>query len=223
MTGPTILRHAGKDIVAAATKDGRMLLLDAAVARRREPRTPLFASKTFIGTGGSVSADALAAWQQMAPVAAPAPGAVPVPGAAQAQPPTPIASWILLPVAGRLAATVTAANGPVSAGAVVALKLADSNGSLSLEPAWTSHDLSGASTPLVINGVVFALAKGQPSTKTPAVLHAYDGATGKRLWNSGKSMATVASPGSLWTGLGQIYVGAVDGTAHAFGFLDERR
>ncbi len=56
-----------------------------------------------------------------------------------------------------------------------------------------------------------------------AVLHAYGGATGKRLWNSGKSMTTVASPGSLWTGLGQIYVGSVDGTAHAFGFPDERR
>jgi hypothetical protein len=221
-TGPTILRHAGKDIVAAATKDGRVLLLDAASLAGAKG-TLLFASKPFVGAGGSVSADALAAWVQTAPVAPPAPGAAPVPGGAQALPPTPIASWILLPVAGRLAATVTAANGPVSTGAVVALKIADSNGSLSLEPAWTSHDLSGASTPLAINGVVFALAKGQSSTKTPAVLHAYDGVTGKRLWNSGKSMSTVASPGSLWTGLGQIYVGAVDGTAHAFGFLDERR
>ena len=30
VTGPTILRHNDRDIVAAATKDGRVLLLDAA-------------------------------------------------------------------------------------------------------------------------------------------------------------------------------------------------
>jgi outer membrane protein assembly factor BamB len=56
----------------------------------------------------------------------------------------------------------------------------------------------------------------------PAVLHAYDGATGKRLWNSGKAMTTSASPRSLWTGLGQVYVGGQDGTLYAFGFDDER-
>ena len=55
------------------------------------------------------------------------------------------------------------------------------------------------------------------------VLHAYDGATGKALWNSGKAMTTSASPGSMWSGLGQIYVGTRDGTLHAFGFNDERR
>jgi hypothetical protein len=73
--------------------------------------------------------------------------------------------------------------------------------------------------------VVFALATGVPAKGaggTPSVLHAYEGATGKRLWNSGKSMTTFASPGSVWTGLGQIYVGAHDGTLHAFGFSDER-
>ena len=56
-----------------------------------------------------------------------------------------------------------------------------------------------------------------------AVLHAYEGATGKPLWNSGKAMTTAASPGSLWSGLGQVYVGMQDGTLHAFGFNDERR
>ena len=55
------------------------------------------------------------------------------------------------------------------------------------------------------------------------MLHAYAGTTGKRLWNSEKAMTTFASPRSLWTGLGQIYVGARDGTIYAFGFNDERR
>jgi outer membrane protein assembly factor BamB len=73
---------------------------------------------------------------------------------------------------------------------------------------------------------VLALSTGLPATggrSTAAILHAYDGATGKRLWSSGKAMTTSASPGSLWTGLGQIYVGAQNGTLYAFGFDDERR
>ena len=54
------------------------------------------------------------------------------------------------------------------------------------------------------------------------MLHAYDGSTGTRLWNSDKAMTSFASPGSFWSSLGQIYVGAHDGTLHAFGFDDER-
>jgi hypothetical protein len=54
------------------------------------------------------------------------------------------------------------------------------------------------------------------------VLHVYEGATGKRLWSSGKAMTGSASPGSFWSSLGQLYVGAQDGTVYAFGFDDER-
>ena len=109
----------------------------------------------------------------------------------------------------------------------MALKLTDAAGTVSLEPGWVSHDLSAPATPVIVNGVVFALATGALASGTgrgtPAVLHAYDGVTGKPLWNSGKSMLTSASPGSLWSGLGQIYVGMHDGTLYAFGFNDERR
>jgi len=108
-----------------------------------------------------------------------------------------------------------------------ALKLVDAGGALSIEPGWVSHDLSSAATPITINGVVFTLATGLPATSagpgTPAVLHAYDGATGRRLWSSDRAMTTFASPGSLWTGTGQVYVGTHDGTIYAFGFNDERR
>jgi hypothetical protein len=204
-TGPTILRHRDKDIVAAATKDGRVILLDAASLGGSNHATPIHATKTFFGAGGTVSADALAAWQQSG-------GGTP---------------WILLPAKGRLSAGSPAANGPVAAGAVIALKVMDTGGAISLEQGWVSHDLSSPATPVIVNGVVFALGTGLPSVGggrgTAAVLHAYDGATGKRLWTSGKTLTTSASPGSLWSGLGQIYVGMQDGTLHAFGFNDERR
>ena len=210
VTGPTILRHNDKEIVATATKDGRILLLDATSLGGADHATPLHASNstgTWLGAGATVSADALATWQQ-----SPAAGGT---------------SWILLPVAGRLASGVTSTNAAIATGAVIALKLIDAGGALSLEPGWVSHNLSAPATPLTVNGVVFTLATGLPATPaargTPAVLNAYDGATGRRLWSSDTAMTTFASPGSLWTGLGQVYVGAHDGTLYAFGFNDERR
>ena len=204
-TGPTILRHKEKEIVAAATIDGRIVVLDAASLGGSNHTTPLHVSKPVLAAGGTVSGDALAAWQQ----------------------PSAGTPWILLPARGRLSAGSAAPNGPVSAGAVVALKVVDAGDALSLEQGWVSHDLSSPGTPVIVNGVVFALGTGLPSAGsgrgTAAVLHAYDGTTGRRLWTSGKTMTTSASPGSLWSSLGQIYVGMQDGTLHAFGFNDERR
>jgi hypothetical protein len=224
VTGPTILRHTGKDIVAAATKDGRILLLDAKSLGGTNHATPLYASKPWLGPGATVSADALATWHQ--PIAGAATGSGPAPRSAASTSDNGT-TWILLPVAGRLASDASSANGAISAGAVTALKLIDGGGPLSMEPGWVSHNLSAAATPITVNGVVFTLATGLPATSagtgTPAVLHAYDGATGRRLWSSDKAMTTIASPGSLWTGSGQVYVGARDGTLYAFGFNDERR
>ena len=192
VTGPTIVRHNGKDIVAAATKDGRIILLDASSLGGSDHAKPLLVSKPFVRPGGAVFGDAIAAWQS-----------------------DERTSWILLPVTGP------------RAGAVVALKLTDAGGVLSLQPAWTSDDLSAPAAPLIVNGVVFTLATGRPASAngegTGATLHAYEGATGKPLWHSGIAMSTFASPGSLWSGLGQVYVGTHDGTIHAFGFNDERR
>ena len=67
VTGPTILRHNNRSVVAAATKDGRILLLDSASLGGPDHATPLVASKPFLGAGASVSADALATWQDSTP------------------------------------------------------------------------------------------------------------------------------------------------------------
>jgi PQQ-like domain len=223
-TGPTILRDKDKDLVAAATKDGRILLLDAASLGGSDHATPLFVSKAFASPAASVSGDALAAWQQ---TSAPAQTSGTVDGQPAQSTATSGTSWILLPIRGRPSIGKPDVNGPVSRGAVVALKLVDNGTALSLETAWVSHDLSAPATPIIVNGVVFAVATGMPSPPngqaSPAILHAYEGATGKRLWSSGKTMATFASPGSIWSGLGQVYVGGHDGTLYAFGFNDERR
>ncbi len=103
VTGPTIIRHNNRNIVAAATKDGRVLLLDAASLGGSNHDTPLAASTPAFSAGSAVSADALAAWQEQG-------------GGA---------SWILLPISGKLGASSATANGPISSGGVVALKVVD--------------------------------------------------------------------------------------------------
>ena len=212
VTGPTVFRHGTKDVVAAATKDGRVILLDAASLGGANHATPLVASPPLFASGGAISAEALSTWARAA--------------AATTAPADSAARWILVPVSGRPVAARTT-NGAIRNGAVVALRVRDVNGTFSLEPEWTSNDLTSPATPIIVNGVVFALSTGRPAaagrTGSPAVLFAYDGLSGKALWNSGKSMTTSASPGSFWSALSQVYVGADDGTVYAFGFLDERR
>ena len=211
VTGPTVFRHGTKDLVSAATKDGRVILLDAASLGGANHTTPLVASPLLFASGGAISAEALSTWARAAAATAPADSA---------------ARWILVPVSGRPVATRTT-SGAIRNGAVVALRVREGNGTFSLEPEWTSNDLTSPATPIIVNGVVFALSTGRPAaggrTGSPAVLFAHDGLSGKALWNSGKSMTASASPGSFWSALSQVYVGAEDGTIYAFGFLDERR
>jgi hypothetical protein len=201
VTGPTVFRHGTKDVVAAATKDGRVFLLDASSLGGANHTAPLLASKSLVAGGGSISAEALSTW-------------------ARAE-----ARWLLVPVSGR-PASARATNGAIRNGGVVALRVTESKGQFAVEPQWTSTDLTAPAPPLIVNGVVFALSAGRPAAadgSSRAVLHAYDGASGKALWNSGTAMTTFASPGSYWSGLSQVYVGTDDGTVYAFGFLDERR
>jgi hypothetical protein len=180
-----------------------VVLLDASSLGGADHSTPLFVSPPH-DQGGTVSAGALAAWQEPAG-----------------------SSWILLPVNGRVSRDVAPTKAGRPNGAVIALKIDDGAGAVSLKPGWVTAQLASPTTPIVVNGVVFALATGSSAEAagppTPAVLHAYDGATGTRLWSSGTAMSTSASPASFWSALGQVYVGVRDGTVYAFGFDDERR
>jgi len=114
---------------------------------------------------------------------------------------------------------------------IVAWKLADEGGSLSLQPAWTSREMVAPLTPMIINGVAFAVSSGEfrstdasitaaqrAQRSAPAVLYALDGATGKELWNSGKTITSFAHTVTIAGGAGQVYVGTHDGTFYAFGF-----
>jgi hypothetical protein len=106
-----------------------------------------------------------------------------------------------------------------SARGIVTFKVIEQDGKIALQRGWTSRDIASPLPPLVINGVLFAASSG---TRTaPAVLYAIDAASGKDLWNSGRTM-TSSVRGGLSSGQGNVYVPGSDSTLYAFGFEIEK-
>jgi outer membrane protein assembly factor BamB len=142
----------------------------------------------------------------------------------------------LIATSGPLAqgAVFPATDGSVTGGAVVAFKVVEESGVPALQPAWVSRDIPAAAPPLVINGVVFALASGEArgaeaataaqriQRSRPAVLYALDAATGKALWNSGTSIASFSHGTGPVGGDGTVLVVTFDGTVYAFSHPVER-
>jgi outer membrane protein assembly factor BamB len=197
---PVVFEHKGRTLLAAATGDGRIHLLDGKDLSKAVAASP--------AAGRDFAPGALASWQDRTG-----------------------ARWILAPVVGALPAGFTAANGAVTKGAVVAWKVEDRGGALSLRPGWASRDLVSPLTPTIINGVVFVTSSGEfrsndskvtaamrAARSSRAVVYALDALTGKELWNSGATIASFARGGAIAGGMGQIYVTTHDGTVYTFGF-----
>jgi outer membrane protein assembly factor BamB len=84
-------------------------------------------------------------------------------------------------------------------------------------------------TPVMFNGVIFAISSGEYRAPTdasltasararrsvPAVLYALDPATGQELWMSGKTTTSFARGGL--SAAGQVSVVTCDDTLYAFG------
>jgi outer membrane protein assembly factor BamB len=119
---------------------------------------------------------------------------------------------------------------PRPAGAIVAFKLTDQGGKIALERSWASRAMVAPLTPVVFNGTVFAVASGERRSladakltaaqraqrSVPAILYALDSATGKELWNSGRTITSFARAG-LSASAGQVYLVTFDNTLYAFG------
>jgi hypothetical protein len=200
VSSPVIFEFKGKELVAAATNDGKLHVLDTksigggALAKSAAFSTPNYAM------------GALASWED-----------------------SDGTRWILAPAAGNVATSAgfTATNGSVTNGAIVAWKVVDKAGVPTLEPGWVSRDLTSPLPPVVINGVVFALSSGEHRSNDAqttiqrsgkAVLYALDGTTGKELWNSGNTITSFVHSGGLSAGGSRIYVAGFDGTQYAFSF-----
>jgi hypothetical protein len=202
---PTVIRHKEKDLVAVTGNDGRLYLLDGASLGGADHKTPLHVSAKYTSSGAGA---ALATWEE------------------------PGSQWIFAPAVGAPPAGVTfTSNGPTPNGRVVAFKLIDQDGKVSLEPAWASRDLISPLAPIVVNGMVLAASSGEyrplgttsmpgaaarAQRSVPAVLYVLDGATGKTLWSSGTKITSFARAG-LSAGSGQVYLVTYDNQLYAFG------
>jgi outer membrane protein assembly factor BamB len=203
-SSPVVFDFKHKDVIAVATRDGQMQLLDsAALSSQPLSSTPPFSSANF-ATG------ALASWQDPSGT-----------------------RWVLAPAAGStpVGAGFPVGNGEVRNGAIVAFEVAEENGALKLLPRWASRDMVSPLPPAIVHGVVFALSSGEfrpndgsvaaaqrAQRSSKAVLYALDAATGKELWNSGNTISSFVHSGGLAAGGGRVYVGGYDGTQYAFGF-----
>jgi hypothetical protein len=207
---PTVVRYKDRDLVAVTANDGRLYLLDGDSLGGADHRTPLHVTAKFTAAGAGT---ALATWED---------------------PENQGTRWILATASGVAPAAAAGGKPPAAAaagnGTVVAFKLVEQNGKIALERGWTSRPLVTPLGPIVVNGIVFAASsgeyKGAPRAQltvsqraqrsTPAVLYALDGATGKELWNSGRTITSFARAG-LSAGAGQVYLVTYDNTLYAFG------
>jgi outer membrane protein assembly factor BamB len=208
-SSPVVFEYRGKTLIAATTKDGRVHLLDSANLGGADHQTAIYTTPAP-SKAGTTAPGALASWQDRSG-----------------------ARWILAPAVGPQAADLgfAATNGAVTKGAVVAWKLVEQDGALTLQPAWASRDLDSPLPPTIINGVVFVTSGGEFRTNgskmiaaerarrsSRAILYALDGETGKELWNSGTTIKSFARGAALSGGVGQIYLTTYDGVIYAFGF-----
>ena len=207
-SNPVVFQHKGKDLVVAANKDGRLYVLDGASLGGADHKTALH--KTSQVSSGAPDLTGLATWQDAAGT-----------------------RWVIATSSGPVHADTKVAmtNGAVTKGALVAFTVVDQNDAPTLQPQWVSRDLASPVTPVVVNGVVFALASGEAAGATaaqraqrsaPAVLYAIDAATGKELWSSGTTITSFVRGVGPSAGDSQVYVVTYDGTLYTFGMPAER-
>lgn len=202
---PIVIRHKDRDLVAVTANDGRAYLLDGASLGGNDHKTPLHVTAKYTSSGAGA---ALATWEDQG------------------------TRWIVTTAAGPAQPGVKfTPNGLAPNGRVVAFKLIDQDGTLSLEPAWASRDLISPLGPIVVNGMAFAVSSGEyrpaaanatmsaaqrAQRSVPAVLYVLDGATGKTLWSSGTKITSFARAG-MSAGDGQVYLVTYDNHLYAFG------
>jgi hypothetical protein len=200
-SSPVIFDFKGRNLLAVATSDGRVHLMDTA-------NLSATVASSDVVSGRDYAAGSLSSWQDASGD-----------------------RYVLAPISAGGNPKGFRQNGPVTNGAIAVWKVVDNNGTPSLDPAWTSRDLTSPLPPVIVNGVVFALSSGEFRSGDPkmsaaqraqksanAVLYALDGTTGKELWNSGDQVTSFVHSGGLSAGGTRVYVSTYEGTQYAFGF-----
>jgi outer membrane protein assembly factor BamB len=215
---PSIFDYKGRQLLVASGKEGRYYLLDTKVMGGKDHETPLYktplVSNTAVNFQTEGSWGSGATWEDKAGT-----------------------RWYLTPIGGALNSAVKfpITYGPIPDGATIAFKIQDVNGKTQMVPAWVSTNMVTAETPVIANGVVFALAAGEftgqghdggtglwtaqerVERSTPAILYALDGQTGKVLWSSGHEIGSFLHEGGIAIADGRVILGTNDGTIYCFG------
>jgi outer membrane protein assembly factor BamB len=159
------------------------------------------------------------------------------------------ARWLYIPMWGppaKAGPKFAMTNGDAPSGSIMAFTVEDQGGKPALVPQWISRDLNLSSSPVVANGVVYALQTAESAVQVPAsirnpdgtrkpfdfnanvinrimtphstmTLFAFDAATGKELWSSKKVMdGNTVHFTQPVVALGKVF--AVDHAGHLWAF-----
>src|SRR5215831_4042319 len=215
---PSVFMYKGRELLVASGKEGRYYLLDTKTMGGANHETPLY--KTPLISNVNVNFQTEGSW-----------------GSGATWEDSSGTRYYLAPIGGPLNPEVKfpISYGPIPDGSTIALKLAEVSGKLQLIPAWVSVNMVTAETPIVANGVVFALAAGEftgqghdggnglwtaqerVDRSVPAILYALDGQTGKVLWSSGHEIGSFLHEGGMALANGKVILGTNDGTVYCFG------
>ncbi len=159
------------------------------------------------------------------------------------------ARWLYIPMWGppaKAGPKFAMTNGDAPSGSIMAFTVEDQGGKPALVPQWISRDLNLSSSPVVANGVVYALQTAESAVQVPAsirnpdgtrkpfdvnantinrimtphstmTLFAFDATTGKELWSSKKAMdGNTVHFTQPVVALGKLF--AVDHAGHLWAF-----
>jgi outer membrane protein assembly factor BamB len=192
--GPVVFTYKNKELIAAPGGNGTLVLLDSASLGGADHHTPLAQTEALMKAGKRAPWEGLATWQDKS-------GAV----------------WIFASIAGALdpGLKFAGSNGAATHGSIVAFKVEEQDGHMTLTPAWASRDLLNPAPPAVANGVVFALDGGNAGHH--ATLYALDAATGKQLYSSEDTVHTYTHLAGMSIGDGHVFFTTHDNTLYSFG------
>jgi outer membrane protein assembly factor BamB len=193
-SSPVTFQFNGKELVAAANKDGRIYVLDAAALGGTDHKTPLARS-----SGGTGDVGALSTFQDAVG-----------------------ARWILAAAAGAIRTPAgNAARGAIVAFKLADRSGTPELQPAWVSPDLVSP-VTPAFVNGVVFALASGEAQGAGPRSTNAVLHALDAATGRPLWDSGTTIASPVHAIGPAVDDSQVYVVTTDGTLYTFGFVVER-
>jgi outer membrane protein assembly factor BamB len=215
---PVIFNYKGRELMVDAGKECRLYLMDMKSIGGDDHRTPLYRSPLLCNEDVNFASagiwGSLASWEDSKGT-----------------------RWVLTPIWGKKHSQFKAPieNGPVKDGAIMAFKVEEKGGKLTLTPAWISRDMNRAEPPVIANGIIFAYGNGEDTDQaypdvglddvasrripgsTHAVLYALDAQTGKELWSSGDEIKSW----NHWSGLslanGRVYIATFDSVLYCYG------